>query len=395
MTSSKVLMFLALAFIAGVFLASFLPIPLWLLYELSGLGAFYCLLFWRERAVMVFGLCLVIFCLGVWRFNYFLPNQNQTFLAGKSQNESAASPVLKEKIKELITQSAPSPQADILAGILMGDQGTISFEWKKKMNVSGTRHITAVSGMNIVILAEFLVWIGIILGLWRQQALAAAIFFVWCYIIFIGFPASAVRAGVMGSLLLLAGILSRQSAAERAVILAAAVMLAINPTLLAKDWGFQLSFAATLGIVYLTPFFQFWLNKIKIFRFAGLAGILAMNFSAQLFTLPILVYNFGSFSLVSVLSNVLIAPLIVLIMVFGFIFVLIGLFWPALGFVFSWPCQLLLNYLVWVIDFCSRLPYAALRTNFSLLLVFAIYSWLIFLAWRLRREKQYRFLDGF
>ena len=114
------------------------------------------------------------------------------------------------------------------------------------------------------------------------------------FIIMTGFQSSAVRAGIMGGLFLLGQYLGRMSVSSRSIVIAAALMLAHNPLLLKLDVGFQLFFLAMIGIIYLMPVFQDWFRKIP--AMFQLRNILAMTLSAQIFTLPILIYNFGYLS---------------------------------------------------------------------------------------------------
>ena len=293
----------------------------------------------------------------------------------------------KNRLRESIYQNLSPPQSAILGAVILGDKRQISDEWKEKLNITGVRHITAVSGMHIVILAGILMWLGMALGLWRGQAFYLAIIILILFITMIGWPASAVRAGIMGGLLLLAQKLGRMNSAQRTLVLAAALMLLDNPLLLRYDVGFQLSFLATLGIIYLMPFFQ---EKLKKIPFKFLRDILALTLAAQVFTLPILIYNFGYVSLVSLITNILIVPLLPFIMIFGFITALAGAVWQFLGWIFSLPTWFFLTYVVKIIDFFSQIPLASLTIKnlhwFWLLIAYLILG---FFTWQINKpEKQ-------
>ncbi|TET83778.1 MAG: ComEC family competence protein, partial [Candidatus Nealsonbacteria bacterium] len=200
----------------------------------------------------------------------------------------------KNKLRESIYQNLSPPQSSILGAMILGDKSRISQEWKERLNYAGVRHLTAVSGMHVAILTSVLMALLIGFGLWRQQAFYFAIILITLFIVMTGLQPSAIRAGIMGGLFLFAQYLGRLNSASRAVIMAAAVMLAQNPLLLRLDVGFQLSFLAMMGIIYLMPAFRSWFRKIpNLFQFRN---ILAMTLSAQIFTLPILIYNFGYMS---------------------------------------------------------------------------------------------------
>jgi len=300
----------------------------------------------------------------------------------------------KNKFKEAIGKFISPPQLGILEALVFGDEEKISKEWKDRLNFTGTRHITAVSGMNITIIAFLILNFLLLLGFWRQQAFYLSIFLLILYILMIGAPASALRAGIMGGLLLLAQYLGRMSQATRAVVFASTFMLALNPLLLRLDIGFQLSFLAILGIIYLQPIFSNYFKKIPNPKFFPLRTTLSTTIAAQIFTLPILVYNFGYIPLVSPLTNILIVPFLAPITILIFIFGILGMiFWP-LGWVFSWPTWLSLTYITKIVDLFSQIPWASLKLE-NIHWIFLIISYLIlgYFTWRLKEKRKLRFLQ--
>lgn len=262
----------------------------------------------------------------------------------------------KNKFKESIRRFISPPESGILEALVFGDESGISKEWKDKLNLTGTRHIAAVSGMNITIISSLILSFLLSLGLWRKQAFYFTVILLVLYVLMVGAPASAVRAGIMGALFLTAQYLGRLSAALRAVVFAGTIMLALNPLLLILDIGFQLSFLAILGIIYLQPRFIGWLKRLPDPKFFPLRATLASTLAAQVFTLPILIYNFGRVPILSPVTNILIVPFLAPITIIIFVFGLSSMiFWP-LGYVLSWPVWLSLSYVTGVIDVFSKLP---------------------------------------
>jgi len=249
---------------------------------------------------------------------------------------------IKDRFREVINQNLSPPQSSILAAILLGDKRQISDEWKEKLNYAGVRHLTAVSGMHVAILTAILMSVLIAFGFWRQQAFYFTIVLIVLFIIMTGLQPSAVRAGIMGGLFLFAHYFGRGNLSDRAVVFAASFMLAQNPLLLKLDVGFQLSFLAMMGIIYFLPYLQRYFGKI-----------LAMTLSAQIFTLPVLIYNFGYLSLAAPLSNILIVPLLPFLMGLGFLFVILGAVLQPLGWLFSLPVWLLLTYIIKIVNWLS------------------------------------------
>jgi competence protein ComEC len=289
---------------------------------------------------------------------------------------------LKKKIEEAIKENLPSLHSALLKSLLFGEEEEIPFEWKEKLNQTGVRHIAAVSGMNITIISSLILSFLLFLGLWRHHAFYLSIFLISFYILMIGAPASAIRAAIMGILYLTAQYFGRMASGERSIVFSATLMLFFNPLLLRYDIGFQLSFLAILGIIY---FYQFFFEKFKKLP-KLIKESLASTLSAQIFTFPILIYNFGQISLISPLSNVLILPILPTITILGFIFSFFGIIFEPIGYFLSFPCWLLLSYLLKVVDFCSKIPYSflTLKVNFIFLLI--SYSILIPLALYLNKK---------
>ena len=319
------------------------------------------------------------------------------FLARESRGPSSAvyAKILgfKDKLRKSIYQNLPPPQSSILGAMILGDKSRMSNELKEKLNIAGLRHITAVSGMHVVILSSILMSFLIGLGFWRGQAFYFSIVLIFLFVIMTGAHPSAVRAGIMGGLFLLGQKIGRKSVSSRTIVMAGALMLAVNPLLLLGDVGFQLSFLAVMGIIYLGPTLRNWLRFIPEERFVNLRSILFMTFSAYIFTLPILIYNFGRISLVGPIVNVLVLPIVPLIMTLGFIFGLLGMIWSFLGWIFSLPAWFLLTYLLKVVDFFSH-SWAA-KTIENVHWFWLIISYLILgcLAWYLNKRERLKFLD--
>jgi len=291
---------------------------------------------------------------------------------------------LKNSLREGIYQNLSPPQSSILGAIILGDKREISEEWKEKLNLAGVRHITAVSGLHVAVLTTVLMSLLLWLGFWRQQAFYFTIFLITFFIVMTGLQSSAIRAGIMGGLFLLGQYLGRLSISSRTIVFAGAVILVQNPLLLRLDVGFQLSFLAMLGIIYLLPTFKEWLKFIPS---ENLKSILAMTFSAYLFTLPILIYNFGYISLIAPITNILIVPFLYWIMIFGFIFGIIGIAWGTLGWVFSFPAWFLLTYLTKVVDFFSQPWTTKTLENIHWIWLMISYLILSFLTWKLNKKK--------
>ena len=275
---------------------------------------------------------------------------------------------VKNKFSDKIFALVPSPEAGLLEGLIIGGSGSLSKEIQANFSRTGMTHIVAVSGYNITIVAQYLMLLGLFFGLWRRQAFWFAVIGIWIFILMTGFPASAIRAGVMGTLLLWAMKKGRLANAGNAILCSAAVMLLWNPLLLRYDVGFQLSFLATVGIVFFYPFLdQYFGKKLEKISapLAFISEILFMSLSAQILVLPIILFNFQTLSLISPLAKILVLPILPLTMLLGFLAVAIGFVFQPLAVLFSWLTYLPLRYEIFVINYLANLKFAALGMGLS------------------------------
>ena len=170
-----------------------------------------------------------------------------------------------------------------------------------------------------------------------------------------GAEASVVRAAVMGGIILLAKQIGRVHSIRNAIAAAAFIMILYNPKILRFDLGFQLSFMALLGIVYLSPAIRKFLKMKEEDGFLNWRENFLTTTSAQLAVLPLILINFDNFSLLSLPANILILEAIPLTMILGFILGIIGFIALPLAIIFSWFVNLFLIYELGIIDVFSKI----------------------------------------
>jgi competence protein ComEC len=286
----------------------------------------------------------------------------------------------KKELGERIRDNLSPKLSPILEAMILGNDQKMDKELKSKLSISGLSHVIAISGSHIVLFSAMLFEILLFLGLWRKQALVASILFTLFYVFLVGMPASGVRAGIMVGLLFLAQLVSRQSFNLRTLVIAASAMLFFNPLLLKFDLGFQLSFMAVLGIILTGPVFNKWLDVIFRGKVKWLQEIVAMTMAAQVFTLPLLISSFGYFSIISLLSNIVVLPITPLLMALGILV-------PILGSIVAIPCSVLLFYLMWVVDISSQVSFAVLKVNLPFVVLVIIYIPFLYLAYKGKRKE--------
>jgi len=263
---------------------------------------------------------------------------------------------IRSKFENIINQILPEPHASFLAGLLLGAKRGIPEDLMNNFNKTGTTHIVAISGYNITIIAVLLIGIFNWLSISRKYSFYLIILTISGFVVLTGASSSVVRAAIMGILVLVAGKSGRVSSITNALVFTGMIMIAINPYILRFDAGFQLSFLATMGLVYVMPllekFFK-WLPEKFSIRESLLATI-----SAQITAVPLIVYQFGRLSLIAPLANLLILPLIPFTMLIGFISGIIGFIYVPLAEWLAWPAWLFLIYEIKIVEWLAKVPYA-------------------------------------
>jgi competence protein ComEC len=270
---------------------------------------------------------------------------------------------IKEIIKNRIEIGLPEPLSSLASPVVLGGNQGLSDEYKQMFSDLGLTHIMAVSGFNISIIASIVMSCLLFLGLSRKQAFYFSIIFLGLYVLLVGLPASALRAGLMGSLVLLAIHLSRLNKIINALSFTASLMILINPLLLRDDVGFQLSFLAILGLVYYQSIFDNLLDKLKIPKLKGLREAFSTTLAAQVFTLPILAINFKKISLISPISNMLIVPIISLLTILILAAIFLAMILPFLAKLFFLPSFIILKYIFIVVEFLNKTPFKVIEVD--------------------------------
>ncbi len=293
---------------------------------------------------------------------------------------------LKNKLRGIINRGLSEPSANLGRAIILGDKKGIPENLRANFSQAGLSHIVAISGMHISILAALVMAMFLGLGLARRYAFYLASLFLVVYILLIGMPASAMRAGLMGFLVLWALNLGRLSKLTNSLVLAAGILLLFNPRLFRDDIGFQLSFLAVLGIVHVHPILNQWFDKIKIPKFRGIRDVFIITIAAQAFTLPIIAYNFSQISLIAPLSNLLVIWTLPLLMITVLAAMVSSFIFSSLAVVFFLPAWLLLNYIIKTAELTVKIPYSYLEISYIWIGWLGLYY--LFLIWGIIKIKK-------
>jgi len=277
---------------------------------------------------------------------------------------------IKQGIKLTIDKSLPEPEAGLANALLLGYRRTINREDAHLFARVGLSHLIAISGSHITIMSAMVLNAALFIGLSRPRALKIVFIFLIIYPLITGLSASAVRSAIMGGLLFLAFYYGRLSTIIRALVFSASIMLIANPRLLRDDIGFQLSFAAVLGIIYIYPFFSKLTPVIKK-KFSGLSGkilsafweIFSLTLACQLAVLPIMLSNFKQFSLVSFVANPAVIWIFPFLLAALIIPIIPAAIFPVLGPWFFAPAYLMLKFIFVASHFFALPSWAAITFN--------------------------------
>ena len=279
---------------------------------------------------------------------------------------------LKNKMVKIQEETLPStkgmPFAPLISGIVFGSQAVpIPQDLEEATRRTGIIHILVASGAQIALLLGVLLFL-FKLGRFTSPlslfvSLVIIIFLISFYALMAGGGPSILRAVVMGVILLLANLLEREYDPLTSLSLAAFLLLIVSPSAL-YNIGFQLSFAVCFGIIYLAPEMIRSLKKFVLPGFERvsfwLIALFCVCLSAQVMVIPLLAYYFNQVSLISLLANLFIVPLVAILLPFGLLSGLLGLISLKLALIVNILNTFLLFLLIKLTFFFSYLPRASI-----------------------------------
>ncbi len=273
-----------------------------------------------------------------------------------------------EKVYEVYGE----PAGGIVAGLLIGEKANIESGILKDFQTTGLTHILAISGFNISLIINIISFMVAKRGKWNRYIVTMSL--ISAFVVITGASASVLRAAVMGGMVLTVKTLGRSSQILKIILLSGVLLVMINPRILDFDISFQLSFFATMSLIlYADRIEKLFAGgeteddwKLSKWQRLGSAvrnfikdGILT-TLAAQVMTLPIIFYSFGTISLISPLANLLVGPLIPAIMFCGFVAVMLGFLNVFVAGLVGGVATMLINLMLWIVSTLARFPMASL-----------------------------------
>jgi competence protein ComEC len=291
------------------------------------------------------------------------------------------------KLKEWFVSninSALSPIASsLVSGMTISGKASLPKTLEENFAKAGIIHIVVLSGFNIAILVRFCQFFLRRFG--RRTVVFGGVILLVLFIIMAGGEPPLIRAGVMASIILLSKNSGSKAVPLRVLVFAGASMVFLNPFILVGSPSFILSFLATLAVIWIAPILE------KKFLFvtekAGLREIVASSVAVMILVYPYIAFSFGQISLVSLLTNILVLPIVSFVMLLG---LFVGLF-GGLGVV-AYPfvvlAEILISYIILVVDVSLLIPFASVEVGeFSFYILLLIYAMIVFLILKLKKNS--------
>lgn len=273
---------------------------------------------------------------------------------------------VRRRAEHVLEGHLPAPEAALLRGMVLGDDAALPEELRDAFKAASLTHLTAASGQNIALLAALAFGLCIVAGVGIRVRWMLVLALIALYVPLAGSGPSIQRAGVMGAATIAAALAGRPASRWHAVLLAAAATLVLDPRA-AADAGWQLSFAAVIGIATIAAPARERLRRGGLA--APVAEAVAVTVAATLATAPLTAIHFDRVSLVALPVNVLATLAVAPVMWLGMAAAALGQVVPVLAVPLVALAGPLLGYLVGLARLAAGLPGAQVALPLPALVV--------------------------
>ncbi len=300
----------------------------------------------------------------------------------------AKSPVetFRQSFTAGMENALPEPAASFGLGLLVGERSLLPEDVALILTAAGLTHIVAVSGYNLTIIVHAVGrlkrWLS------RFQTLAITLLLIYGFILVTGFSPSIVRAGLVSAIGLLCWYFGRTVRPALLLLLVAALTAFINPFYVWGDIGWYLSFLAFFGVLIVGPLLIKTIFKKESDAVPLWGQVSVESFAAQIMTVPIILLIFGRLSVVGLLANIVIVPMVPFAMLLSFLAGLAGMIAPVISGWIALPARYLLNTMLWLADIFASLPHATVLVKISTGGFIALYAVIGLLIFGLNRRAQ-------
>ena len=292
---------------------------------------------------------------------------------------------LRREFAARIYSLLPDAQAGLGLGFLVGLKSSLPERLENELKVLGLTHIVVASGYNLTVLVRLARRLFATTSHFVMSIASGGL--VTAFVLVTGFSPSMSRAGLVAGLCVLAWYFGRRIHPALLIAFAAAITAALNPIFVWHDIGWWLSFLAFGGVMLLAPLLQRRIFGEKQPKLIG--QVVLETVCAQLTTLPLIVFIFGDLSVLSLIANVLVVPLIPLAMLLTFAAGVVG---PLIPFI-AWPAIWLLGYVCELVHVLAKVSWASVEFTVSLPVFVACYAALAGIGIVLWRKTKHDYLS--
>jgi len=265
---------------------------------------------------------------------------------------------IKKSVLNIVEYCLDKNQAGLLSGMIIGYKDGLDENAYSAFSKAGLTHIMVASGMNVAFIILPLAYLFKKMRIGNLTSSISTILVLILFVFVTGFSASVVRAVIMGIMILLGKIIMRETDIYTSISAAALILLTLNPYTL-FDIGFQLSFFATISLVMFYPRLKELIDHKHIPNIVS--DTLAATIAAQIGVVPITLYYFNNLSTISVLSNLLVVPVVQIITIIGFAMVFVGIVNIHAAVLIGYINNSFLSFVLFVTEYTSKIPYASLK----------------------------------
>jgi competence protein ComEC len=320
----------------------------------------------------------------------------QVYLAEKSwklttretQSIHTYSELIRDKLLHIYhMQNLGANETEILSALTLGYKRDLEPETKRIFSAAGAMHVLAVSGLHVGII--FMVFMYMFGFLRRQKTgkyifVILAVLLLWAYAFITGLSPSVMRASSMFTIVIIGTNINRRANIYNSLAASAIFLLFINPNNL-FEVGFQLSYAAVFGIVFLQPKFEkIWQPKNKVVRFFW--TLLTVSIAAQLATFPLSSYYFGQFPSFFWLTNLIVIPAVTILIPLGILLLMfskITVLATLIAFLIKW----LIKSIYMLLQSIEHLPFSIFEISFSTVELLCLFASLFFVLILIENRK--------
>jgi competence protein ComEC len=267
--------------------------------------------------------------------------------------------LISSYFEQSINRILPEPQASLASGLILGIKRNIPADLSDDLSKAGLTHIIALSGFNVTIIMKVLSDL-LRKPLGKKKTFILGMVFVLFFVIMTGAASSVIRAAIFSTLIIYGSTIGRKADQTNLILLAAIIMVMINPFVLVNDVGFQLSFLAFAGLIYISPLLTKLVSNSKVNNLPEwIKSPLIETSSAQLAVFPLIIYVFGRLSVIAPIANLIVLWILPLSMLVSFLAGIGGLIYLYIGKIaglFAWP---VLSYIISATKITANLPFSS------------------------------------